>query len=494
MKKTLTYLVFLLTMFVSVSSYADFAASQGSGQGVATNVSGACSRTTATTTSCSKDPNYPNGFGTCAVDTANSGKTYYRCTTGSIYVDGLPNGQYTCPQNSAMTGTGSTATCGCNTGYRENKSSSTSTSCNLDDTFTDILSYAAGIGFIATGILSGALLCAATVSIGCASAAVLAISGAGIIAATALDSSSNAPPPSSPTTLNVTMAPGQPTGNATGVHRDESGNLTPSGTGWTQNGDTHTKTATDGTKSSSTEVNTKTDRATHTVTDTSTGKTSTTVITGSGGDSGSGGGGAASSGPKLITSNTKGNETVVTTVSFNNQGQIVSTSDAICQGSSCTAGSGTGSSSGGSSGGGSTGGGDTGGGSTGGSGDCPECVILTNILNTLKGEGTDGAAALSGIEQSLDSGISAASEAFDQAYQAAIDGLPIQDALSEVGLNPFDHMQESASCSLDVNIMGFHNVLSYCAYQSQIHGAIAFFFFLFFLIGVRDIVFERPAE
>lgn len=196
-------------------------------------------------------------------------------------------------------------------------------------------------------------------------------------------------------------------------------------------------------------------------------------------------------------------------------------------GSGGTGGTGGGSTGGGSTGGGDTGGGDTGGGDTGGGdtgggstgggdggdgdggstggggtggtdgeqeeGDCPECDILTNILETLRGEGTDGESLLAEFLDDYQQNIDSLTEDFEDSFKQFLDGLPIQEALEQLGLNPVSVIGSGGSdCSMTFDFLGTTQTISYCQWQDQIHSIVAFFSFIMFLFGVREIVFERP--
>lgn len=389
MTKTLTYLVFLLTMSVSVSVFADFTSS-GSGFRNGQMPTGVCAST------------YAEACSSIGGSLASCGNGCTYCVKNSQSVS-----HSSCtippPSNSTCTGSGSTRTCTCNTGYKENSSTSSSTSCDLTPEWSEILGIAIGLGIAAAGAAAAAAVCGTVAVVGCASAVATALFGAGIAATAIYNGSDPKPDPVKPTTMNITLAP-QSADNTkpTGVHRDHQGNLTPTGTGWTQNGDKHTKTATDGTTTSTTSVNTKTDTAVHTITNSATGKTSKTVVSGSGGSGGGSGGGTASGGAStgagIVTEdkNADGSSTT-TTIKTDTDGNPTDVSVITCNvGGSCTVTTPTtgGSSGGGTGGSGGTGGtGGTGTGGTGGTGSGDGSLVCgsvnceatqQNVLNELK--------------------------------------------------------------------------------------------------------------
>lgn len=357
------------------TSFADFGATAGSARSVSSKSSSLCSGWANNGAACTKDTRYPDGLGTCNPDTRQAGKVYYRCTSGQVYMDDALTGSYTCPEHSTSSGTGASTMCTCETGYNENRASSSKTSCEADsDFFSSWQSIVSGIVLAAAGVVTAALTCAPTAGTVCLYAAASAIAGAGMTVAGIAGSCaapwcSTGPAPTSPTYMAVTQSPGS-NSSSQGIHRDESGNLSPTGTGWTKTGDEHTKTANDGRYSSETKVNTKTDTATHKVTDSQTGKQTTTVLKGTGGSSGSSGsgggsGGSSSKGMIIAVEEKNADGTSKTTVMQTNpSGQTTDVRVISCSSSGCI--DITNNPSGGSTGGGSTGGGDTGGGSTGG--------------------------------------------------------------------------------------------------------------------------------
>jgi hypothetical protein len=521
MKKTLTYLVFLLTLCVSVSASAAFPSPSGGttfNRGCFSGDSPSVCKQSGgrwETPFCYFGPNPVRGAScilpaptnatcsgtgssrTCSCNTGFSEVTSAKqCVSSCASVGGFSenvNGVQTCVSACAAGNipveTSSGPVCSASQDYENdctgdgkylNKNADGVYSCSTAETnFGTTL--AAILGTIAAAAIA-ALACTASAMVACGAAIAFNLAGAGVLiydnwgTFTPDSTTSTAAQSASPNGNAFTVQLGQADNTKTGVHRDTNGNLTPTGTGWTKNGDTYTRTETDGTKTSTSTVNTANDTFTHTVTNTSTGKVSTT--SGSGGGSDSGGGGAS-----IATSSTLNNQTTASELKTNSQG-VTEQVTLTCTGSNCTNpnnptnGDGTGNSNG-------TGDGD-------GNSECPECEILTNILNTLKGQGTDGAAALQGAQTGLENGLNTAINQLDQGFNDLLNGLPIQEALDELGLNPISHFNDNPSCSLPVSILGVNSQISYCEWQEQIHAGVAFFAFIMFLFSVREIVFERP--
>lgn len=173
-------------------------------------------------------------------------------------------------------------------------------------------------------------------------------------------------------------------------------------------------------------------------------------------------------------------------------------------------GSGNAGNAGGDNGGGDNGGGDNGGGDNGGgdttnnSGDCDKepqkCAILTNILETLSGDGVDGDTLIAQLGTHGDEVLSDFQADANELVQDFLNSdLMANDFISAFtdSPNPFTPLQEIAdtgACALPLNIMGNTYSLDMCPYMQHIHPAIAFGTFILLLFGIREIFLEKETN
>lgn len=132
-----------------------------------------------------------------------------------------------------------------------------------------------------------------------------------------------------------------------------------------------------------------------------------------------------------------------------------------------------------------------------GGGDCDKepakCALLTNINNTLRGFGTDGVAVLNGFSNSITTSATQFDQVFTDTFNTFINGIQIPESLSPQGFNVLTIMKQAGNnCTMDVNVLNYHAPFTYCDYQPTIHAAIAFFGFLFLLVALRELIYERP--
>jgi hypothetical protein len=409
------------------------------------------------------------------------------------------NDAKSCPSNSTL----NASTCTCNAPYRQDMQIgllTTTTVCSYpyNSPSSDIQAYAIGAGLFAGGTAAGLATCTFGLTPTCIASAVSALAGAGLAAATYLNSSDTLPvtpapdPCANKTCVTVQLDPNKPIGAQTFVSRDSNGNFKPEGSGWTNNGNgTHTTNVTDGQVT----VDTNTDRVSSVLTNNS-GTWSAAI------QSGNLGGGLefVAQGQNLETSYTQ-----QFTGSFNEQGVQQSQKQASTGTKPSTwnyNGALTGGGSGGGSGGGTdtgTGGGGTG---TGTGGDCAEygCAketTLNQVLQGLKGSSsvTDNAGAASGFISSLSSELGNLTEGYANEMNNAIDDFFQNSGIESMfdTLGDFNPLADIATeCSYSGEFLGKTLTLSYCEQQESLHWIIAFIMFCIFATSIIHIILERP--
>ena len=489
MKKQTSQLIFgFFLIFSAFPAFADFAATT---DGLYQRLSGCASPTTFEAACAADDCGKPTT--TTAIICPNSG-----CTGNQVkYVFGC-TGSPSCPSNS--TRVGNTATCSCNSGFRQNTSIGlieTTISCDThyNAPSDDILAYAIGAGLFAGGTGASFAACGLGLNPACIASALTAAAGAGLALATYLNSGDSSTAAASPdpcagkVCMSVQLDPNKP---LTGTHisRDSDGNFKPEGEGWNNNGDgTHTAEITDGTVT----VDTNTDRVISTVTN-STGATANAVLQS----------GNNTNGVEFVTQGKNSDGTATQSMSgsvtdqaiLNNQNEATSGTLPTSTGGLYNEGSIGGSGSG-------SGSGDSGSGSGSGEGEGGDCAeygcakeeTQLKVLEALEGGGdinheAEGQNAVGSITDGLEDLLGGYSDEINQKIDDFMEDSELQDLFDQLGdFNPLNF--DTSTCSIDSELWGQTLNLSYCDEQETIHWILGFIFFVLFTFAVINLILER---